>query len=388
FPLVAELRRVEPPVLALADSALPDLIEAVHSLPNTPLLELPPDVAHRVSQVEPLPCISIGADPEPWRARGAAASVSLGFRYGNLRISGDAAARTYFDRAAGIIYHRHREREAAARARLGALGVSEEYDYRAARKRLFVPQRKLVPLVQNTLREGWHVDMNGALYRAPSATRAAVRSGIDWFDLDASVSYGDMVAPLSALLEARRRGDETIPLEDGSLGLLPLEWLTHLGPLAATGENEHGVTRFKKTQLSLLDALLAALPEVSVDATFERARTELRSFERVEAAAAPTTFAGTLREYQREGLGWLHFLRRFGLGGCLADDMGLGKTVQVLALLDSRRVENAGPSVVVVPRSLVFNWMREAERFTPALRVMDYSGSGRNVVAIDPACVD
>lgn len=386
FPLIAELRGV--PALALGAHALPDLLEAVHSLPNAPLVELPPDVAIRASQVEPRPCATLGADPEPWRARGTAVTVSLGFLYEHLRVNADEARTALFDRDAGVVHRRDREREAVARQRLTALGVHEEWDYRVSRKRLIVPQRKLAALVHQLLHEGWHVDADGASYRPAGAPRAEVRSGIDWFDLDASVSYGDMIVPLPDLLEARRRGQETIALHDGSLGLLPLEWLTRMGPVAASGESAHGVTRFRKSQVALLDALLATLPEVTVDATFGRARAELRRFERVEPATAPTTFKGTLREYQREGLGWLHFLRQFGLGGCLADDMGLGKTVQVLALLDSRRLENPGPSIVVVPRSLVFNWMREAERFTPALRVMDYSRTDRSAAAIDPASVD
>ncbi len=79
----------------------------------------------------------------------------------------------------------------------------------------------------------------------------------------------------------------------------------------------------------------------------------------------------------------MQFLRRLSLGGCLADDMGVGKTAQVLALLETRRELRAtdgdiAPSLVVVPRSLIFNWKQEAERFTPQLRVLDYSGSGRN----------
>src|SRR6185436_5576718 len=119
----------------------------------------------------------------------------------------------------------------------------------------------------------------------------------------------------------------------------------------------------------------------------------LRSFDRIGPADPSPTFVGTLREYQREGLGWLHFLRRFQLGGCLADDMGLGKTVQVLALLDSRRETRAPgdakrPSLVVVPRSLVFNWIREAQRFTPNLRVLDYSGAGRRGRALDGGDID
>src|SRR6185503_11347357 len=120
---------------------------------------------------------------------------------------------------------------------------------------------------------------------------------------------------------------------------------------------------------------------------------ELRSFDRIGPADPSASFVGTLREYQREGLGWLHFLRRFQLGGCLADDMGLGKTVQVLALLDSRRETRAPgepvrPSLVVVPRSLVFNWVREAQRFTPNLRVLDYSGPSRRTRPLDSGDVD
>jgi SNF2 family DNA or RNA helicase len=103
-------------------------------------------------------------------------------------------------------------------------------------------------------------------------------------------------------------------------------------------------------------------------------RARLQEFEGIEEADPPASFRGTLRHYQREGLGWLRFLREFGLGGCLADDMGLGKTVQVLALLAERAKR---PSIIIVPRSLVFNWMREAERFTPNLRVLDYSGGRR-----------
>jgi SNF2 family DNA or RNA helicase len=84
-----------------------------------------------------------------------------------------------------------------------------------------------------------------------------------------------------------------------------------------------------------------------------------------------------LRPYQRDGLGWLNFLRRFGFGGCLADDMGLGKTVQVLAMLEHRRVDQSGTALIVVPRSLIFNWKQEAQRFTPGLRVLDQSGPQR-----------
>jgi SNF2 family DNA or RNA helicase len=170
-------------------------------------------------------------------------------------------------------------------------------------------------------------------------------------------------------------------LSDGSIGLLPEAWLKRLAPLAGLGESKDDHLRFQSAQACLLDAWLASEPEATCDETFARARRRLQRFEGIEPAEAPPEFRGELRGYQQTGLGWLHFLREFGFGGCLADDMGLGKTVQVLALLESRRAirdaEGLGPSLVVAPRSLIFNWLAEAERFTPRLRVLDHTGIGR-----------
>jgi SNF2 family DNA or RNA helicase len=93
----------------------------------------------------------------------------------------------------------------------------------------------------------------------------------------------------------------------------------------------------------------------------------------------PPGFRGTLRPYQRLGLGWLDRLAELGLGGCLADDMGLGKTVQVLALLLHRKARGqaSGPTLLVCPTSVLGNWQAEASRFAPELRVLVWYGSAR-----------
>jgi SNF2 family DNA or RNA helicase len=155
------------------------------------------------------------------------------------------------------------------------------------------------------------------------------------------------------------------------------------------GETHGGAVRFGRQQAGVLDALLTQLPEARVDEVFNRVREELRAFEGIEELKAPRTFKGELRPYQKLSLGWFAFLRRFGFGGILADDMGLGKTVQVLSLLDSRRAEKTKKnskvdapraSLVVVPRSLVFNWMNEAKKFAPKLEVLDFSTADRGEV--------
>lgn len=96
----------------------------------------------------------------------------------------------------------------------------------------------------------------------------------------------------------------------------------------------------------------------------------------------PESFIGSLRPYQKTGLSWMNFLDRFGLGACLADDMGLGKTIQLIALLQHEREATddpayVGPTLLVVPTSVVSNWVRELARFAPALSVHVQHGPER-----------
>ena len=192
-------------------------------------------------------------------------------------------------------------------------------------------------------------------------------SGIDWFELHGGVTFGDQEVPLPTLLAALRRGEDLVPLGDGSFGLLPEEWLKKYVTLAGVGTPEGDHLRFRRTQVGLLDALLAEQPEARFDKRFERARERLRQFQGIAPADPPAGFQGQLRGYQRDGLGWLHFLREFGFGGCLADDMGLGKTVQVLALLEARRELRAAPGNAADPRRR-WSWCRGRSSSTGSRR--------------------
>jgi SNF2 family DNA or RNA helicase len=104
---------------------------------------------------------------------------------------------------------------------------------------------------------------------------------------------------------------------------------------------------------------------------------QLEGREPFSEQAVPEGFEGTLRPYQVRGYSWLAFLRRWGMGACLADDMGLGKTIQTLALVLRDWQITGRPTLLICPTSVVANWAKEAQRFTPELPVMVHHGVGR-----------
>jgi superfamily II DNA or RNA helicase len=348
------------------------LIAKLLDLPSIPNIEVPPELQFERVSFPPQPHLIVR---KPAYAYGTELEAKLFFDYDGVEVD-------YFDRRNGL-YDRDRNRyverdpesENNALTLCNALGIKRGSQYSDTFR---ITPSRLPRAVNGLLANGWRVEAEGKLYRNPASSTLSVSSGIDWFELHGSLSFGDdLEVKLPQLLAALRRGQKVIALGDGSFGVLPEEWLQQYGFLASFGETEEDHLRFQRTQTGVLDALLAARPEITCDETFARVRTEWQNFNGIKPIAAPRGFVGQLRDYQREGLGWFEFLQQFRFGGCLADDMGLGKTVQVLALLESRRKGDSRPSLVVVPRSLIFNWQQEAARFTPGLRVLTHTGSER-----------
>jgi superfamily II DNA or RNA helicase len=326
--------------------------------------------------------------PRPWLSFAAVnhdrhhLAVDLSFDYeGTVVAAGDPRQIVRTSDRSRVI-RRNPEAEAAALGRLPAFGIRSSWqaDARGLVPRIAAAQ--LPRTIRHLVEEGWHVDAEGATYRLPtSAMTLDLRSGIDWFELHGQASFGEQTVALPRLLAAIERGHTSVELDDGTIGVLPESWMKTYGRFAI-GAREADHLRFTPSQTLLLDAMLATQGSVSWDTAFTRMRDRLTRSDSIAPLDPPPTFKGALREYQREGLGWLTFLRELGFGGCLADDMGLGKTVMILALLEARRLEvaalpNRRPSLVVAPRSVIFNWRQEAARFTPDLQVLDYSGTGR-----------
>ncbi|HNB50404.1 MAG TPA: SNF2-related protein [Anaerolineales bacterium] len=206
-----------------------------------------------------------------------------------------------------------------------------------------------------------------------------VTSGIDWFDVMAVIKFGDTEASLQEVRRALRKKERFIKLTDGTIGEIPEEWLQKYRHLFGLGEQTDEGVRLSEHHLTLLDQLLEDADRVQADDQYRQRLQRLTQFDGIAPQTLPTAFTGELRPYQKAGFDWLHFLHEYKFGGCLADDMGLGKTVQVLAFLQSLRETKKPPKadLVVVPRSLLINWEREAARFTPTLRVHHHFGIAR-----------
>ncbi|MBI4874009.1 MAG: DEAD/DEAH box helicase [Acidobacteria bacterium] len=366
-----------------------ELLAALLEQPIAAHLEVPEELRYEEVRLVPRPRLTVRAPKSnPWERERLRATLS--FDYDGRLAPESLKSLGVYDAAERKYIVRDRAAEESARETLRKLGFSgPTQGYQQPEPEWGLAPKKLPGVVHACIQAGWHVEAEGKTFRRPGAMHISVSSGIDWFELHGEVSYGNGSAKLPALLAALRRGENMVALDDGTYGILPEEWLTRFGSLAGLGSPETDHLRFRRNQAGLLDALLAAQPEIRCDETFARLRDQLRSFAGIQACDQPAGFVGQLREYQREGAGWMEFLRRFGFGGCLADDMGVGKTAQVLAVLEHRRALRAaqaggedapsGPSLVVVPKSLVFNWKQEAARFTPRLRVLDHTGAGRGV---------
>ncbi|WP_151086311.1 DEAD/DEAH box helicase [Hymenobacter baengnokdamensis] len=200
----------------------------------------------------------------------------------------------------------------------------------------------------------------------------------DWFDVRGTVWFGEFAVPFIRLRPyiLQRRREYRLP--NGQVAFIPDEWFTDYLELFAFAEESEGQPlALRRHHLSLITDLEQ---DNLATVTLTRRLEKLRDFAAVEDRPLPTGFRGTLRPYQQAGYNWLRFVQDYHLGGCLADDMGLGKSVQALVMLMERKesgAANGAASLLVLPTSLVHNWINEARKFTPSLRLLAYTGTYR-----------
>lgn len=207
-----------------------------------------------------------------------------------------------------------------------------------------------------------------------------VESGIDWFDVHASVSFGEQNVSLKEIQKSVVNKSRFVQLGDGTQGIMPTEWLDKFGNYFRSGEIKDGTIRTHKTNFQLIDELFdKEVLSSEVKMEIENYKEKLNNFHSIRSVEVPKKLKATLRDYQKEGLNWLNFLHEFGFGGCLADDMGLGKTIQVIAYFLSQHEKGIKETnLVVVPTSLLFNWQKELDKFAPHLKYLALYGTNRD----------
>ena len=224
----------------------------------------------------------------------------------------------------------------------------------------------------------------------------AARAGEDdWFDLRVTISVEGKKIPLPQLLAALTAGEDYLLLGDGAYIPLDKPELVKLRALIeearALNDDDGGPPRISRYQSGLFEDLASVAAVVRQAKEWKRHVAGLRGLQSLEPVDLPSTLHADLRPYQQEGFGWLAAMYDHGLGGILADDMGLGKTVQTLALICHARQRNSdgSPFLVVAPASVLSNWVAEAARFAPGLRVVMLSDTlGRSGADLDELVAD
>lgn len=200
----------------------------------------------------------------------------------------------------------------------------------------------------------------------------------DWLAFDVDCYCGDDRVTLEDLKQYVKNKDEFIRLNNGRmLRIANWEELERFVlMLEGFYQKENGRFEGRAHHAPELENVFTSSPyyNAKMAAGFKQFIKEAKEGKPVEKVALPRTVAKTLRDYQKEGIHWLHFLRKYRFAGILADDMGLGKTLQALTLIHMNRVPGK-PSLVVCPKTLLFNWEQETNKFFPDIKTLIVEGS-------------
>ena len=225
---------------------------------------------------------------------------------------------------------------------------------------------------------GFDVLKNFRFNTSKPKTRIYISSDVDWFDAKVNVVFGDQQVTIEEIKRALTNKQQFVQLNDGTLGILPEEWLKKYSLLFRVGEGKQDKLRLSKFHLSVIDELYNGIDETEVMIKLEEKYERLRSFNRINEVNPPHQLAEILRPYQVAGYHWLNYLNEVGWGGILADDMGLGKTIQALSCLQLYKDQHKSMSALVVcPTTLMFNWENEIKKFTPGLTYLIHHGGDR-----------
>jgi non-specific serine/threonine protein kinase len=214
---------------------------------------------------------------------------------------------------------------------------------------------------------------------AKPSTKIFISSNTDWFDAKIDIHFGDQKITVADVKKALANKQQFVPLQDGTLGILPEDWIRRYSMLFAVGEGRATSIKLSKYHFGVIEELYAQRNEEELFFKLEEKYERLKENHSVKQIDPPHHLANILRPYQVSGFQWLNYLSEVNWGGILADDMGLGKTVQSLSFLHHYKTEHGKlKALVVCPTTLMFNWENEIKKFTPSLSWFIHHGSARS----------
>ncbi len=225
---------------------------------------------------------------------------------------------------------------------------------------------------------GFEALKNFRFNTAKPSTKIYISSHTDWFDAKVDIHFGDQKVTVGDVKKALANKQQYVQLQDGTLGILPEEWIKKYSLLFRVGDGKLAHMKLSKYHFSVIEELYEQRDEEELTFQLEEKYERLRDFQQIPSVDAPAHLQPILRPYQVSGFQWLNYLNEVKWGGILADDMGLGKTIQALSFLHHLRQVNDGlRALVVCPTTLMYNWENEIKKFTPGLTYYIHHGGSR-----------
>ena len=286
-----------------------------------------------------------------------------------------------------IVVHRNREAEESFIRKLQNLHSNFAYNEDAATLALRgsdVLRNNWFFLFVDAMKEmktpvfGFEALKNFRFNTAKPQTKIYISSNTDWFDARVDIIFGDQKVSVAEVKRALANKQQFVQLHDGTLGILPEEWLKKYSLLFRVGEGKTDSLKLSRYHASVVDELFETRDEEELVIQLEEKYQNLKQFNQIAEIEPPDNLKNILRPYQVAGYQWLNYLKDIRWGGILADDMGLGKTVQALSFLQHYKDrEGSLKALVVCPTTLIYNWENEIKKFTPSLTYRIHHGSGR-----------
>jgi non-specific serine/threonine protein kinase len=236
---------------------------------------------------------------------------------------------------------------------------------------------------------GFEALKNFRFNTAKPSTKIFISSNTDWFDAKVEIQFGEQKVTVEEVKKALANKQQFVHLEDGTLGILPEEWIKKYSLLFRVGDGKSGNMKLSKYHFSVIEELYLQRDEQELFFQLEEKYERLKGNHSIKEISAPAHLKDVLRPYQESGFQWLNYLREVQWGGILADDMGLGKTIQALSFIHHLKEENGSlKALVVCPTTLMFNWQNEIRKFTPSLNFSVHHGGNRSRESLGNANID